>query len=158
MFATRRVVQKAAVMNSCIRSMATKAEKKGGKVSKPDDDIGGSIPGDVKKRIRTWLEKTLLSSPTIKPIPEAAAANEELFLEEIKQKQLIHAQKREKFEMAKIVLKERAVAAMPAALREEALKTDYNLWPGDHLRPQHNVPTKEWLLDRYRIVAIRSRW
>jgi len=126
------------------------------KIEESVDKVG--IPSETRKRVRNWIEKILTSTPQPLPMPEVAAQNEELFVKECQTRFEIRKAERAKYEQAKINLKIRAVAALPAALKEDAIKVDHSLWPMGIMLPTTTPPTKEWLYDQYRIIENRNRF
>lgn len=130
----------------------TTANKKGGEPEEedPSDAIFMSA-GDVKKQIRNWLEQIFTSKPEVLPLPPAAIANEELFVQECQQRFAKRLDRRTRYEQAKIIVKQRAIEALPDELKTEALKEDESLWNMQIIQPWSHPPRKKWLYEHFQI-------
>lgn len=146
------------------RHMAMQKPKDGGKNSKDAKDkkkAGGfevdpgeealASAGDVKKNIRNWLEQIIQSKPEITPMPQAAIDNEELFVKECQARFAQRLDERTRFETAKIIIKQRAIAQLPGDLKTSSLKHDPTLWSMRVMTPFSDPPRKRWLLEHYGI-------
>lgn len=148
------------------RSFASKVVKAGGaaagdkKKKRPEPEMeeldgGGEelflSAGDVKKNVRNWLEQILTSKPEIVPMPDAAQKNEELFVKECQTRFAQRLDKRSRYEQAKIIIKQRAIEALPNELRPSALKDDDSLWSMQIIQPFSAPPRKKWLYEHFEV-------
>lgn len=128
---------------------AKKAKKSTGADDEEEDAFAGA--GEVKKRIKNWMEKILTTKPQPLELPEVAKKDEAQFVKECQARFAARLDRRSRHEMAKITIKQRAIQALPAELREEALKEDNSLWSMQIISPTTFPPRKKWLMEHYQI-------